>query len=495
MRYVSTRGQTENVSAAEAILMGLAQDRGLFVPKYIPKITDTFLENIMDLNYIQRAKAVLECYLTDYSEEELKICLKNAYGRQFDTKYIAPVHFCNKFYVLELWHGPTNAFKDMALQILPHLMTLALDKLQENKKILILVATSGDTGKAALAGFTDIPKLKIQVLYPYRAVSTIQYLDMATHLGENVSVLAVKGNFDDAQTVVKNIFQDTAFKKKLDLKNIRLSSANSINLGRLLPQIVYYFSAYADLVKIGKITLGDKINFCVPSGNFGNILAGFYAKEMGLPVNKFICASNKNHVLTEFLQKGEYNTHRPFYKTNSPSMDILISSNVERLLYHLADGNTKQISLWMTSLNTTGYYKVDEHVQAKLKANFWADWVDEETTLKRIYQMYVEEDYIVDPHTAVAVEVFTRYQKQTHDVSPTVILSTASPYKFSENVLKALKKEAETKDIFTCLEKLEKLLAKPMPKRLRDLKKKKIIHDVVCAKEEIQDFVYQFGKK
>ena len=399
-----------------------------------------------------------------------------------------------EFPVLELWHGPTSAFKDMALQLLPQLLQTALKKTGEDAEILILVATSGDTGKAALEGFADVDQIKILVFYPTGGVSKIQNLQMCTQKGANVRVVAVKGNFDDAQNGVKEIFGDKAFGEKLASENVKLSSANSINWGRLVPQIVYYFSAYADLLEKGTIAAGEAVDFCVPTGNFGDILAGYYAKRMGLPVAKLICASNSNNVLTDFLQTGVYDKKRDFYKTISPSMDILISSNLERLLYH----ETQDAALvrgWMEELAAKGRYEVGENVLQNLKETFWAGWVDDAATKEMIREVYEKEHYVLDTHSAVAYRVAQAYKKETGSERPLVVVSTASPYKFNESVLDALGEERAGLDEFAQLDKLASLNESPIPQGLASLKTAEILHRAVCEKTEMHAVTEEFAKK
>lgn len=499
MNYVSTRGGNENIVSAEAIIQGLSANGGLFVPTEIPTIDEAFLAGLTSASYQDRAKQILEKFLVDYTEAEIDACVTAAYGdNKFDTTAIAPVYpLRKKDAVLELWHGPTSAFKDMALQLLPQLLSTALKKTGEKSEIVILVATSGDTGKAALEGFKDVDQIKIAVFYPQNGVSEIQRRQMITQEGGNVTVLAVKGNFDDAQTGVKRIFNDTVYNEELRADGFKLSSANSINWGRLVPQIVYYFSAYADLVKAGTIAVGDKVNFVVPTGNFGNILAGYYAKQMGLPVNKFVCASNANNVLTDFLRTGVYDRNRTFYKTASPSMDILISSNLERLLYHVTDGNDAQVAAWMQSLNETGRYDVGRDVLAKIQELFWADYADDETTLANIRKVFDETHYTMDTHTSVAEYVANTYRVASGDVDTVnVILSTASPYKFNQSVLEALveKDVLEGKDEFAMLDCLAEISGLIVPPALASLKTAPIRHTIVCAKEEMPEVVKDYLK-
>ena len=492
MKYSSTRGDSVQVTAAEAIIKGLAADSGLFVPDELPKISPSFIEELIPLSYEERAVKVLRMFLTDYTDEELETCVENAYGKgKFDCAGRAPVTDLGAMQVLELWHGPTSAFKDMALQLLPQLMSTALKKTGEQDNVLILVATSGDTGKAALEGFRDVDQISIMVFYPEGGVSRIQQLQMLTQEGKNVNVTAVRGNFDDAQSGVKVIFADQAFNEQLAEKGVKLSSAKSINWGRLVPQIVYYFSAYADLCKAGRIKAGEEINFTVPTGNFGNILAGFYAKQMGLPVHKLICASNANNVLTDFLQTGRYDRNRAFYKTITPSMDILISSNLERLLYHVT-GDKAQVAGWMAELNTSGSYEVDVKTRGIIKETFWADWVDDAATKKCIQQVYMQHKYVLDTHTAVAYQVAENYRHATHDEHVMVVASTASPYKFNGSVLDALQAETAGLDEFALLDKLQELNDNPIPAGLAALKTKEVLHKGVCDKDKMNEAVMNF---
>ncbi|WP_026766604.1 threonine synthase [Selenomonas ruminantium] len=492
MKYSSTRGDSVQVTAAEAIIKGLAADSGLFVPDELPRISPSFIEELVPLSYEERAVKVLRLFLTDYTDEELKTCVENAYGKgKFDCAGRAPVTDLGAMQVLELWHGPTSAFKDMALQLLPQLMSTALKKTGEQDNVLILVATSGDTGKAALEGFRDVDQISIMVFYPEGGVSRIQQLQMLTQEGKNVNVTAVRGNFDDAQSGVKVIFANQAFNEQLAEKGVKLSSANSINWGRLVPQIVYYFSAYADLRKNGRIAAGEEVNFTVPTGNFGNILAGFYAKQMGLPVHKLICASNANNVLTDFLQTGRYDRNRAFYKTITPSMDILISSNLERLLYHVT-GDKEQVADWMAELNNSGSYEVDVKTRGIIKETFWADWVDDAATKKCIKQVYGQHKYVLDTHTAVAYQVAENYRHATHDEHVMVVASTASPYKFNGSVLDALQAETAGLDEFALLDKLQELNENPIPAGLAALRTKTVLHKGVCDKDKMNEAVMNF---
>ena len=494
MLYVSTRGKTDMVSSAHAIASGLAADGGLFMPLEFSALSMTEICAMQDLPYGDRAVTVLSKFLTDFSEAELQECVTKAYSKEKFGGFPVPLHPVKEnAAVLELWHGPTSAFKDMALQILPLLLTKAVVKTGESKKLVILVATSGDTGKAALEGFRDVEQIKIQVFYPEGGVSSIQRLQMVTQQGGNVSVVAVQGNFDDAQSGVKAIFGDKAFHASLAAEGVKLSSANSINWGRLVPQIVYYFSAYADLLQADKIQMGEKINFTVPTGNFGDILAGYYAKCMGLPVHKLICASNANNVLTDFLRTGVYDRQRDFYKTLSPSMDILISSNLERLLYHMTQ-DADRVRSWMAELAASGRYAVDAAVLDRIQQIFWADWADDKATAAEIKKVYEEKKYVLDTHTSVAWKVAENYQKQTSDQHRMVIVSTASPYKFNESVLQALSVTADGLDAFGLLDKLEDYNTNKAPKGLASLRTAPVLHTQVCERGQMKDMVAAFAE-
>ena len=496
MNYQSTRGGVKDVSSAFAINNGIAVDGGLFVPMNGVKLTLEDIGNLSKLSYTELATEILGMYLTDYTKEELDECSNGAYTKEkFETDSIAPVYKLNdNTYVLELWHGPTCAFKDMALQILPHLLTKAIKKTGGDKEVVILVATSGDTGKAALEGFKNVPGTKIQVFYPDNGVSEIQKLQMTTQEGDNVDVVAVKGNFDDAQTGVKKIFTDKEYGKKLEENGFVFSSANSINWGRLAPQIVYYFSAYCDLLRNDEIKLGDAINICVPTGNFGNILAAYYAKCMGLPVNKLICASNVNNVLTDFINTGVYDRNRTFETTVSPSMDILISSNLERFLFHASNGDTALVSEYMGKLNECGRYEVNDTLKAIIKENFYGCYCDDSSTVETIKETFDEFDYVIDTHTAVAVKVYNQYVKETGDKTKTVIASTANPFKFNSSVLSALvsKKELEDKDEFQLLEMLADKGNIRIPKSLKELKNKFVRFNTVCERENLKNETNRF---
>ena len=440
MYYVSTRSKNHRLTASQAIAQGLAVDGGLLTPEVFPKLSHNGLKTLTDMSYQQRAVYVMNPYLEDFTASELSSFATKAYGPdKFDAREVAPVRTVDgNTYCLELWHGPTCAFKDMALQMLPHLLSAALVKNDEKKIACILVATSGDTGKAALEGFRDVDGTRILVFYPKDGVSAIQQLQMNTQEGENVGVCSVVGNFDDAQTGVKKLFSDEKLRSELAGRGYFFSSANSINWGRVLPQIVYYVSAYCDLVKTEKIQLGDPVNVCVPTGNFGNILAGYYAGQMGVPIRKFICASNSNNVLTDFLRTGEYDRNRRFYNTMSPSMDILISSNLERMLYELSGCSDGEVRGYMEQLAEKGGYEVGDAVKAKLSRYFAAGFCDDAQTQRVIARMWNEHKYLIDPHTAVAFDVLDQYRAETGDDTAAIVVSTASPFKFCDSVLGAL---------------------------------------------------------
>ncbi len=486
MLYTSTRNSSLSNEASKCFVQGISEEGGLFVPKEFPCVTVDELGKMVEMSYSERAFTVLSRYLTDFSADELKDCIASAYGTKFDENGVAPLHFIDKnTAVMELYHGPTLAFKDVALQILPHFLKYAKKKQNEDAKVLILVATSGDTGKAALEGFADVDGMGISVFFPNEGVSRMQQLQMTTQGGKNVFVCAVNGNFDDAQTGVKKIFASADVKNELLKKNIKLSSANSINWGRLVPQIVYYFSAYADMVKNGSIKVGDKINFVVPTGNFGDILAGYYAMRMGLPVNKLICASNKNNVLTEFFETGVYDANREFYKTASPSMDILISSNLERLLYELSGRDDLFVTALMDKLKKDGKYTVTPEMHSALSASFAAGYADEQATGDAIRKMWQDKHYCIDTHTAVGVAVYEKYAET--DSTPTVLLSTASPYKFPHSVLTAIFGEAPD-DEFDAADKLKSMGVK-QPEQIATLKEKEILHKTVCDKGDMAEIV------
>ena len=496
MFYKSTRDSSLHLSSAEAIVKGISDEGGLFVPSEIPSLTLDEIVSYADLSYPERAARIFSKFLTDFTDAELRYCTESAYNdKSFDHATITETaHLFDGTYILELWHGPTCAFKDMALQILPYLLTTSLKKLSVDKKVVILVATSGDTGKAALEGFADVEGTSIMVFYPEDGVSAMQKKQMTTQDGKNVSVCAVKGNFDDCQNGVKAIFTDESVKAALDAQGKMFSSANSINWGRLAPQIIYYISAYSELVKNGDIQAGEKINITVPTGNFGNILAAYYAKKMGLPVNKLICASNANNILTDFLTTGVYDRNRDFHTTISPSMDILISSNLERLLYIMTDGNDEKIRTWFTALKESGRYEVDEDVKKKLAEEFAAGYTDDARTKEEIGSIYKKYSYTLDTHTAVAVKVYEDYRAKTGDTAKTIIASTASPYKFGTAVLEAIDGTAPA-DEFDKVDRINVLSGYPVPASLAALKNKAIRFEGSVAKSDMPAYVLETIKK
>ena len=489
MKFQSTRNKNLRLDSAETIIKGLSDDGGLFVPVEIPVLENGEITELSKLDYCERAKKIFAKFMTDFSEEELLECAKGAYIGKFENDEPTPiVKLGENVYMLELWHGPTCAFKDMALQILPRFLVKSAEKAGDGKKTVILTATSGDTGKAALEGFCDVDGTEIIVFYPDNGVSKIQQLQMQTQKGENVAVCGVKGNFDDTQTAVKTIFTDESIRAKLGENGKRFSSANSINVGRLLPQVVYYISAYADLVARGEISEGETVNVTVPTGNFGNILAAYYAKQMGVPFGKLICASNANNVLTDFLSTGEYNVNREFYMTESPSMDILVSSNLERLIFELCEKDDGYVSTAMKSLREHGVYCVPDEILAKIKEVFAAGYTDDEGAENRIKMLFEEFSYLCDTHTAVAVEVYEKYKEATGDMTKTIIASTASPYKFPRAVLKAISGENEPDD-FEAAKKIEALSNLKMPKQLSELSEKEPRFTSVCEREDMAKFV------
>lgn len=498
MLYTSTRDKSIKVESADAIAHGISEEGGLFIPVEIPKISKDDINELVGMDYIGRAKKILSLYLTDFSEDEIDYCVNGAYAKgKFSDEKIAPLHtLSDKAEILELWKGPTCAFKDMALQLLPYLLTVAAKKSAPDKKIVILVATSGDTGKAALEGFKDVPGTKILVFYPEDGVSPMQKLQMITQEGENVAVCAIEGNFDDAQNGVKAIFTDKEIAKKLDGMGMMFSSANSINWGRLVPQIVYYVSAYCDMLSKGKIKMGDEINVVVPTGNFGNILAAYYAKEMGVPIKKLICASNSNDVLTEFLKTGVYNRVRDFYTTISPSMDILISSNLERLLFLLSSMDDVKVNAWMKELKESGKYRVGDEVLSKIKAVFEAGCCNDEKTKATIAEVFEEKKYLCDTHTAVAVAVYEDYIAQSGDSTPTVIASTANPFKFSASVLDAVRPGmTEGMNEFDMVLGLHVETGADCPPQLANLKDKTPRFTGCCKKEDMEKVVFDMLSK
>ncbi|MBR6101560.1 MAG: threonine synthase [Ruminococcus sp.] len=492
MFYKSTRNSSVNVTSAQAIAQGISKDGGLFVPSEIPSLSMDDIKALGKMTYAERAFFVFSKYLTDFTEAEIRYCVDNAYNdKNFDTDNIAELaHLFDGTFMLELWHGPTCAFKDMALQILPYLLTTSAKKLDLGKKIVILVATSGDTGKAALEGFKDVPDTEILVFYPDDGVSAMQKKQMTTQEGANVGVCAIKGNFDDAQNGVKAIFTNAEIADALAKNGMQFSSANSINWGRLAPQIIYYVSTYAQLVADGEINAGDKINIVVPTGNFGNILAGYYAKKMGVPVNKLICASNANNVLTDFINTGVYDRNRKFYTTISPSMDILISSNLERLLYHLCGENDSTIREWFGKLASEGRYEVSEDVKKVLSEEFYAGCCDDEQTKACIKEIYDKYSYTCDTHTAVAVKVYEDYKAATGDTTKTVIASTASPYKFSGSVLSAIGVDTDA-DEFALVDRLADASKLPIPASLAALKNKEIRFSETIDKSDMKGYVFR----
>ena len=493
MKYLSTRDKTLRLDAAEAILTGLSRDGGLLTPERIPRIGGDFLRELTALSYEERAAKVMALYLTDYTEEELLGFARNGYGpSKFDTPAVAPLRkLDDATFCLELWHGPTSAFKDMALQMLPQLLSAALRKRGETKSACILVATSGDTGKAAMEGFADVPQTRILVFYPRDGVSKVQEAQMVTQEGANVGVCAVVGNFDDAQAGVKRIFSDGEMRELLAGRGYFLSSANSINWGRILPQVVYYISAYCDLLQSGDLRMSEKVNFCVPTGNFGDILAAYYAKRMGPPVGKLLCASNRNDVLTDFLRTGVYDRNRPFHCTMSPSMDILVSSHLERLLYDLSGENDAEVRDYMARLAKDGKYEVSGAVKSALREQYWGGCCGEEETAATIGKYYRNYGYLIDTHTAVAAAVMEQYRAETGDKTPTVFVSTASPYKFCASVLPAIGEEPEG-DGVELLDQLHSVSGVAVPRRLAALRGKERRFDLTVEKSGMDDVVLNF---
>ena len=490
--YSSTRGAELKVKASEAILRGLAPDGGLFVPDHIPHL-DKSLREIAALGYKETAYEVMKLLLTDYTEEELKFCIEHAYDSKFDTPDIAPLTQAGGAYYLELYHGATIAFKDMALSILPYLMTTAAKKNNIKNDIVILTATSGDTGKAALAGFADVEGTKIIVFYPKHGVSPIQEKQMVTQKGDNTCVIGIEGNFDDAQTGVKKLFTDADLAKEMDAKGYQFSSANSINIGRLVPQIVYYVYSYTRLLGEGRIADGDAVNFVVPTGNFGNILAAYYAKQMGVPVAKLICASNSNKVLFDFFQSGTYDRNREFVLTSSPSMDILISSNLERLIYHIAGDDAGADASYMKELSQNGKYDITKEMKSKL-SDFYGNFASEEETAATIKNIFDKTGYIIDTHTAVASAVYDKYLKDTQDNTVTIIASTASPYKFTRSVMKAIGRDDASLDDFQLADKLSEVTATKIPEAVTSIREAEIRHNTVVDKTEMESAVKAFLK-
>lgn len=488
--YKSTRNSSIRVSASQAILKGLSDEGGLFIPERIPTL-DVSMEEIAGMTYAEVAYEVMSRFYTDFTEEELKNCIARAYDSKFDTEVIAPLVEADGAYYLELFHGPTIAFKDMALSILPHLMITSARKNNVKNDIVILTATSGDTGKAALAGFAKVEGTKIIVFYPKNGVSAIQERQMVTQEGDNTFVVGIHGNFDDAQTGVKKIFADKEFAKELDEKGYQFSSANSINIGRLIPQVVYYVYAYGVMLKEERITAGEKINVVVPTGNFGNILAAYLAKHMGVPIDKLVCASNHNKVLYDFFKTGEYNRNREFYLTTSPSMDILISSNLERLIYLIAGQDDAKNTELMQKLNKEGSYIITDEMKANL-ADFVGGFATEEETAACIKALYEKTGYVLDTHTAVASHVYEQYTKETGDTNKTVIASTASPFKFGQSVMEAIDKKAHDEDMFELVETLSKTANVAIPNAVEELKTAPVLHHNICEKDGMKDIIKQF---
>ncbi len=488
--YNSTRSKGNPVSASQAILKGLSDDGGLFVPNHIPAL-DKSLKELSGMDYRQTAYEVMKLFLTDFTEEELKTCIERAYDKKFDTEVIAPLAEAQGAYYLELFHGSTVAFKDMALSILPHLMITSARKNKITDEIIILTATSGDTGKAALAGFADVEGIRIIVFYPKDGVSPIQEKQMVTQKGDNTLVVGIHGNFDDAQTGVKKIFSDKKLAEEMAKKGFRFSSANSINIGRLVPQICYYVYAYARLLGEGKLSEGEAMNVVVPTGNFGNILAAFYAKNMGLPIGKLICASNENKVLYDFFRTGIYDKNREFMLTSSPSMDILISSNLERLIYRIAGEDADKNREFMAALTGQGKYEITHDMKIAL-SDFYGNYASEEETAAEIKRLYDSCGYVLDTHTAVASAVYQKYLKETGDKTKTVIASTASPFKFTRSVMNAIDKKYDAMGDFELVDELSRLSGVKVPGAIEEIRTAPVVHDRQCEVDKMQDVVRDF---
>ena len=485
--YKSTRNGEKTVTASEAILKGLADDGGLFVPVSIPKL-DVTLDELKTMSYQETAYEVMKKFLTDFTEEELKSCISKAYDSKFDTEEIAPLAKVDGTYYLELFHGATIAFKDMALSILPHLLTTSAKKNNVKNEIVILTATSGDTGKAALAGFADVEGTKIIVFYPKNGVSKVQELQMVTQKGDNTSVVAIHGNFDCAQSGVKAIFENKELAKELDAAGYQFSSANSINIGRLVPQIVYYVYAYAKLLENKQMTAGEEINVVVPTGNFGNILAAYFAKHMGIPIAKLICASNDNKVLFDFFKTGVYDKNREFILTISPSMDILISSNLERLVYFIAGSDAEKNSALMKDLKEKGVYELTEDMKVNL-TDFEAGYATEEEVREMIAATYKSTGYVMDTHTAVAASVYANYQKESGDYRRAVIASTASPYKFARSVMTAIDEKYDALEEFDLIDELQKVSCVDIPNAINEIKNAEVLHKLECDPDKMEETV------
>ncbi len=488
--YSSTRDNSKKITASQAILQGLSADGGLFVPDQIPALSHSMRE-LADMSYQETAYEVMKLFLTDFTEEELKTCIARAYDAKFDTEVIAPLVEAEGAYYLELFHGATIAFKDMALSILPHLMITSAKKNHVENEIVILTATSGDTGKAALAGFADVAGTKIIVFYPKNGVSPIQEKQMVTQKGDNTFVVGIHGNFDDAQTGVKKLFNDQELAAEMAAHGLQFSSANSINIGRLVPQLVYYVYSYAQLLKEGKIADGEKINVVVPTGNFGNILAAFYAKNMGVPIQKLICASNENKVLFDFFQTGDYDRNREFKLTSSPSMDILISSNLERLIYRIVGNDPVKNAELMKSLSEQGNYQITPEMREQL-ADFYGNFANEQETAERIKAMYENTGYVLDTHTAVASAVYQKYVADTKDETKTVIASTASPFKFTRSVMNAIDPKYDSMGDFELVDELSRIANVAVPKAVEEIRTAPILHDHVCDKTQMKAVVKEF---
>lgn len=491
--YESTRNSSLVSTASKAVLQGIADDGGLYVMRNIED-KNINIELLQGKSYIEIAEKILSMMLDDFPEDKIKECVKNAYTGKFSSDDITPVVRVGDSYVAELFHGRTSAFKDVALSILPYLLTTAYDMNDLKGEVIILTATSGDTGKAALEGFKDVKGTKIIVFYPEGGVSQVQKAQMATQEGTNTYVCAIKGNFDDAQTGVKNIFGNEILRDELEKKNKMFSSANSINIGRLVPQIVYYFYSYMKLVESNVIKIGDKVNFAVPTGNFGNILAGYYAKNLGLPVNKLICGSNENNVLYDFISTGIYDKNRKFHKTISPSMDILVSSNLERLLYYVSGKDNKTVKNLMEQLNTSGKYEVSDEMKKVISDEFYADCVFKDETEETIKNVYEKHGYLLDTHTAVAYKTLETYKKRTNDKTVSIVLSTASPYKFSKSVYESLYNETDN-DEFEIMQELSEKTGVKIPENLKGLKEKAVLHNEVCEKDEMEIYVRKISNK
>ncbi|MFV0393381.1 MAG: threonine synthase [Coprobacillaceae bacterium] len=484
-QYISTRGKQEPINFYQAIVQGIGNDGGLIVPDF--DFTKVDIKKLSKLSYVDLATEILSTFVPEDGKELLHQACLEAYGKGLFPSAVVPVEKVGDIYIAELFHGQTAAFKDMALSLLPHLMILSLKQLKEEREVLILAATSGDTGKAALEGFKDVAGTSIKVFYPLDGVSEVQKQQMITQEGKNVEIIGIEGNFDDAQTAVKQAFGSPELKALCEEHNVFLSSANSINIGRLIPQIVYYFYSYFTLVKEGEIILGDTVNFCIPSGNFGNALAGYFAKQMGLPVGKYICASNKNNILTDFFTTGKYDANREFYKTNAPAMDILVSSNLERLVYFMSGKDGQKVDAYMSKLKENGVYQVDDEVLQTISEEFKAGMLNEQEVLDTIASCYQETKYVLDTHTAIGYGVLKNYQETTKDPTKTILLSTASPYKFPESVYEALYKEKL--DVYTAINALYEKTKVAVPKPLQDMKDREILHKTVIDKTEIIPYI------